>query len=174
MSNTIVIKVSNKWLQKRFMCSYDYITKECKGGCCQGSSRLLISLLPKEEEWFMQNGRRVENHLLCGNSRGLCPEKSNEGLCNLHRTDKKPFGCIVSPFTINRNNTLIIRYRYSRLKCFGKGQPAYKVFKTSLDLLFGNEISNEIATKLDNNEENIMALISKEHYNNLIYLDGVK
>jgi len=170
----IPIKISTNWLNKKFLCSYDYILKECKGRCCQSSDKILISLLPNEINNFIELGRKVENNLLCADSRNICPEKNDNGLCNLHNTHLKPFGCIASPFTINKNNTLIIRYRYSRLKCFGNGEPAYKVFKPSLDLIFGKDESERICKEIQENKTDIIANITEENLNKIKYLDKLK
>lgn len=47
------IKISTNWLNKKFLCSYDYIVDICKGRCCQGSGKILVSLLPNEEDYFI-------------------------------------------------------------------------------------------------------------------------
>lgn len=172
------IKISVKWLNHLFDCNEYYIEKHCKGRCCEGiKGKILVSLLPNEVVLHRKTGNRVENGLLQPDkATNKCPYKDKRGFCDLHFTLHKPFGCKVSPFTINKNDTLIIRYRYSRLKCHGKGLPAYKTFRTSLNLLFGNENAALLYQLLDKNEvtDNFYTYISLENYNKLKYLDSLK
>lgn len=86
-----------------------------------------------------------------------CPFKS-EGLCGLHFTPDKPFGCIASPFTLNKNDTLIVRNRYKMLPCYrgaGEKMPAYKAFFSSLSLLFGFVEAEQISEHFDNGGGNL-------------------
>jgi len=46
------IKISIKWMKKLFTCNTDFILNCCKGKCCQGSNKILISLLPEEQIYF--------------------------------------------------------------------------------------------------------------------------
>lgn len=99
------------------------------------------------------------------------------GLCSLHYSQDKPFGCIASPFTINDNDTLIIRYRYSRMKCHGDGSYSYVAFRPSLDLIFGKDEAEKICNELDkhiNDDVEIYGNISIDNYNKIKYLDGLK
>ena len=166
------IKISEKWLQYKFNCNIDTILNLCHGRCCEGSNRILVSLLPEEEIYFKSLGYNIENHLLMPINK-KCPFKLDSGLCKLHETTDKPFGCIASPFTLNKNNTLIVRYRYSRLCCAGSGQPAYKTFYPSLELLFGN-VAKEIEKDLDNKELKSFYHMNDKIYNKVKYLDTLK
>jgi len=141
VSDTIPITISSKWLRHRFPCTKKYIERHCHGRCCQGSGKLLISLLPEEETIQRNLGCNVDEGFLLSGEK-VCPHKSNTGLCGLHWLPAKPFGCIASPFTINKNDTLIVRHRYSMFKCHGKGRYAYKTFSASLNLLFGVPATN--------------------------------
>jgi len=175
------IKVSGKWMRRRFLCSKDYIINECHGSCCEGSEDLTISLLPDEEEYFKFKGYKVEKSKLYPDQKtGLCPFKNENGLCELHNSEHKPFGCIVSPFYIKKN-TLQIRNRYTLMKCHikgrgsKKGEYAYKVFRPSLDLIFGKEEAERVCKLLDAGLENIKeAKISIEVYDKLNYLESLK
>jgi len=170
--NTIRIKVSNKWLYHKFNCSIDYIRNICHGQCCGNKDNLLVCLLPSEVEWNEKYGFHTLNGVMLPSYNGLCPHKETNGFCSLHGTGYKPFGCIISPFTINNKSTLIIRYRYIFMKCHGTGLPAYKVFRSSLDLLFGGDLSEFICSRIEHND--IYVDMSKKNYNNLIYLDKLK
>lgn len=134
------IKISSSWLNKKFNCNAEFITKYCHGQCCEGSDKILISLLPKEIAIQENAGYKTENGLLLADPyTGKCPHKQANGLCSVHSTELQPFGCKLSPFTLNKGRTLIVRYRYIMLKCYGSGEPAYKTFRSSLDLIFGKE-----------------------------------
>lgn len=112
----MLIKISGKWIKHKFNCSYNYIINVCKGSCCQGSNKILISLLPKEEKYFIDNGYEVKSHLLQPNKlTNKCPFKNINGLCNLHKTLYKPFGCIASPF-YEEILKLFVNIAYSLIK----------------------------------------------------------
>ena len=171
----VTITISSKWANHKFNCCVDYIKSQCRGRCCEGADRILISLLP--EEVLIQEAAGYKTHeglLLANPETGKCPHKQTDGLCAVHGTKLKPFGCIVSPFTLNNSDTLIIRNRYSMMKCHGEGEPAYRVFKASLDLILGEEQSDEICSKLDGGSGDIEATIAKETYNKIKYLDSLK
>lgn len=115
----------------------------CKGNCCDAPTRpsgCMVSIHPSEEARIAKRGGRIVDGLLepKPGARG-CPFKE-DGLCTLHQSGEKPFGCIASPFTLNAHGTLIVRNRYKLLPCYrgpGAKGPAYRVFASSLILLFG-------------------------------------
>lgn len=160
----------------KFRCTEQYIKDVCHGSCCTGSERVLISLLPEEAKRQVEMGFAVKGNKLCPSAEtGKCPHLTENGLCDIHFTPDKPFGCIASPFTLNKANTLVIRQRYSRMKCHGDGEPAYKVFRPSLDLIFGKEKAQEICNQYDNGmKDDIHTEISEATYKKLIYLDSLK
>lgn len=169
------IKISSKWAHHLFTCNITYITEQCKGRCCRGTGKIIVSLLPEEEIIQQDNGFKVIDGLLQADpDTKLCPHQLPNGLCNVHGTELKPFGCIASPFTINENGTLIIRRRYSMFKCHGQGEPAYKTFRSSLDLIFGIKEAQIICDKLDQNTGDFYAKISEDNYLKLKYLDSLK
>jgi 16S rRNA G966 N2-methylase RsmD len=175
--NLIKVKVSGKWIKHKFLCSADYIKNVCHGSCCTGSNKVLISLLPDEAETQQKKGYSVsDGGLLQADFRTKkCPHINKIGFCALHGTPDKPFGCIASPFTLNQANTLIIRNRYSLMKCHSeKGDYAYRVFRASLNLIFGKEESERICTYYDKNDGDIDAFITNETYQKLKYLDNLK
>jgi len=171
------IFVSSRWAHHRFACNLDYITNHCHGRCYEGSGgKILISLLPEETKKHTTLGFEVtEGFLQPSPQTGKCPHKAANGLCKVHNTDLKPFGCIASPFTLNKNSTLILRYRYSRLKCHGQGKLAFKVFRPSLNLIFGNIEAVRICAILDAGpREKVPALMPLQSFQNLKYLDELK
>lgn len=136
---------------------------------------MLISLLPEEAERQKQLGYAVKDGKLCASpTTHKCPHISPDGLCRIHFTPDKPFGCIASPFTLNKANTLIIRNRYSMMKCHGEGDYAYRVFRASLDLIFGKEEAQRICDYYDHNDGDLTAYMTKENYDRIIYLDSLK
>lgn len=180
-SGFMPVTISAKWMRHRFMCSEDYIVNECHGRCCEGAKgQTLISILPKEEEIQVGLGEKVLNNKLVPNPEtGKCPHKAECGLCNLHKVNLKPFGCVASPFTLNSGGTLILRYRYSRLKCHRHpneedGLPAYVVFRAGLDLIFGVDDAERICKMLELGCGDISVLMPVESYNNIYFLDSIK
>ena len=167
--------VSSKWAHHLFACSVDYIARICHGRCCEGSGKILVSLLPEEATLYEAMGYVVRAGLLQPSTlTGKCPLKLPTGLCAVHGPVLQPFGCIASPFTMNKADTLIVRYRYSRLKCHGSGRPAYKVFRPSLDLIFGIAEAVRICGELDKDNGDVRALMPRTSYEKLRYLDGLK
>jgi hypothetical protein len=45
------VKISAAGARHLFACSLEYITGTCKGRCCVGGAKLLVSLLPEEAAW---------------------------------------------------------------------------------------------------------------------------
>ncbi len=173
----VQVTVSGKWARHAFRCDPDYIVGSCKGRCCEGSDKILISLTPDEEAWHKANGYAVKDGLLQPSPEtGVCPHKTADGLCGLHGTPNKPFGCIASPFTLNSAGTLIIRHRYSMLKCHNAagGQPAYLTFKESLRIIFGPVEADRIIAELEAGAEDVPATMPASSYRKLVYLDGLK
>jgi hypothetical protein len=127
----------------------------CNGNCCDAPSKpsgCMVSIHESERERIERYGVGVLEGFVqpVEDARG-CPFK-RDGLCVLHGTPDKPFGCIASPFTLNANDTLIIRNRYKLLPCYrgpGAKAPAYKVFRSSLDVIFGESASSKICGHFD-------------------------
>lgn len=146
------IKISVKSLNQKFHpCTEDYIKNVCKGRCCQGTGRTMITVHPSETEKVQNLGAIVENNFIVPLKSGLCPFKSKEtGLCSLHY-DNKPFGCKASPFTLSKNDVLIVRNRYRMLKCYkdkSEQLPAYINFYLSLKTIFGEDTANKIKVEM--------------------------
>ena len=135
----------------------------------------MVSLLPDEQVKHQQKGYEVKDGFLQADPKtGLCPHKRQDGFCGVHGTALKPFGCIASPFTLNKTGTLIIRDRYTKLKCHGTGEPAYKTFRASLDLIFGDDEAERVCEDLESGKSGITAKIPEGSYHAIRYLDGLK
>lgn len=176
------VKISRNWMLQRSMCSEEYIRDVCKGRCCIASSgKFLCSLLPEEVEVQKEKyGKEVvDNKLMPSKETERCPYQQGSGLCDLHFTEDKPFGCIASPFRLNNNGTLIGTHRYVLMACFRKrdsdeGIPYYEAFRASLDMLFGEEEAERIVQEVKKGNENIYGRIKKKHVENLYHLAGIK
>jgi len=151
------VKVSAKSARQAFNgCEPDYIRDVCHAACCKSSTAptgTIISIHPTEEAKIRARGGEIKDGLLLPLAgERMCQFEGKEShLCGLHGSDDKPFGCIASPFTLNKNNTLIVRNRYRLLKCYNDGPkiPAYKAFRTSLNMLFGSDESQRICDHLE-------------------------
>lgn len=179
--NFIPVKISAKSARQPFNgCDPDYIANVCHSSCCQSSASptgTMITIHPSEIDTIEARGGVIDNGLLQpkqGEKR--CPFKTDEHLCGLHFTDDKPFGCIASPFTVNKNNTLIVRNRYRMLKCYndGKKMPAYEAFRASLDLLFGDDEAERICEHLSNGGGDMIAQMPYANHKMLIENDNIK
>lgn len=175
----VEIKISAKMANLKFVeCNPDYIENVCKGSCCQSSTKesgTMITIHPSEVAGIEELGGKVIGGLLDTPNK-KCMFKNGQHLCDLHFTDKKPFGCIASPFTLNNSDTLIVRNRYKMLKCFkdGGNVPAYKNFKASLDLILGKEESERVSAHFNNGGGDIVAKITIENYRKLKDNDAIK
>ena len=175
IDNLVPVKISSAWANVRFMCSEEYIRTVCHGSCCQGSDKILISLLPCEVEFQERAGYPTKDGLLLPDATTkICPHKKEFGLCDLHYTENKPLGCILSPFTINRNNTVIIRNRYSRMRCHGSGTPAYICFRESLNRMFGFKEAQRVCDHLASGGGDVIAYMDVGLHDSMIYLDTLK
>jgi len=165
----MIVKISNKSLLQKFaICNVDYIKTVCNGSCCNSSNKLMVTVHDSEKDNILNNPFikiDIEGNFIKPNEKGLCPFKNEYGLCVLHNTIYKPFGCIVSPFTLNKNNTLIVRNRYRLLKCYRiniNKTPVYIAHKFSLVKLFGESGYDEICNNMNFNRDFF------------IYLDNIK
>lgn len=179
----VEIKVSAKMARIEFTeCGPACIEQNgCKGNCCKSPGKpggCFVTVHPDEQKYVEKAGATVVDGMIkvADGERG-CPFQKANGLCGVHGTKAKPFGCIASPFTLNRKGTLIIRQRYTVLPCHlgpGKKEPAYKVFRSSLALIFGEKETDRITQKLDSGSGDFSATISREIYNKLLSNDAVK
>lgn len=161
-------------------CGPECIAAGCQGNCCDAPSLptgCMITIHKTERAVIKARGGVVVNGFLQPkpNTKG-CPFKSN-GLCGLHFTPDKPFGCIASPFTLNKNDTLIVRNRYKMLPCYRNAAPklpAYKAFSSSLVLLFGLNNFKVLEKHLDTGGGNFEIEMSLAIYTKLKDNDEAK
>ena len=157
------IKVSAAMARQPFHgCEPDYIRDICKGACCRHSKRgAVVHILPKERDYIVSRGGKITADDLLVPVDNQCGFQTSDNLCGVH--ERKPFGCRVSPFTLNKKNTLIVRNRYRLLKCYRDGdRPAYKAFKESLVELFGEQTTEHITSHLDAGGGDIMVEMNEE------------
>ncbi len=156
--NKTEVKISAKNMRQLFVdCDPFYIKNHCRGSCCtKSNNELSVAIAPNEEAHIEKLGGRVVRGLLQPREgKGGCPFQNDRGLCGVH-SKGQPIGCAISPFHINFNNTIIIRFRYLCMNCHRKGtMPAYKVFRRSLDLMFDEEEAMWINNHLDAGGEDI-------------------
>lgn len=135
----------------------------CKGNCCDAPSRptgCMVTVHDSERARLELYGVEVRDSFIqpAEGQRG-CPFK-RDGLCLLHGGPDKPFGCIASPFTLNANDTLVIRNRYKMLPCYrgsGPKEPAYRAFRSSLVAIFGEDQTRMICWRLDTGGDDFSA-----------------
>lgn len=151
---TILVRVSvaSAW-QRWHGCTPEYIASTCKARCCDAPTRpegTLVTIHPSEAAAICSRGGTVADGRLVTPER-RCTFKTDANLCALHGTGDKPFGCIASPFTLNRADCLIVRNRYRRLICFDAEPrlPAFVAFRASLDLIFGDDEAAAIVRMLE-------------------------
>jgi len=172
------VKISAKSARQIFHgCEPEYIATVCKGACCRSSAGpILVTLLPREQQTFVARGYRVADNLLEPGAK-RCPFQNGGNLCSLHGSaiPGKPFGCIASPFMLSTKDTLIIRNRYRLLRCYKDGVlPAYRAFRASLDLLFGEPEAERICALLDGGSGDFPAEMLADSYEALRWGDGAK
>ena len=180
-NETVSIKISAKMAALKFNgCEPEYIKNVCHAKCCESSTQptgTMITIHPSENERIESLGGVVINNMLQPREgEKKCPFKTKDNLCGIHFSAGEPFGCIVSPFTLNKNNTLIVRNRYRLLKCYNDGRkiPAYKAFGESLILLFGEDQASKIVDHFDNGGGDYMAEMNINIYNSVIENDLAK
>ena len=180
--DTIAVKVSAANARLLFHgCDPDYIRDVCHASCCRSSTAptgTMISVHSSEEAGLIRLGATIERGMLqpkAGERR--CPFMAGTGLCGLHDTPDKPFGCIASPFTLNAGGTLIVRNRYKMLKCFKDGDapaPAYVAFGASLRLIFGEGEAARIVAHLAAGGGDLIAEMPRQSHVMLTENDAAK
>ena len=166
------ITVSGKQLRQRFQpCVPDYIKSTCKGRCCESSNGgIRVVIHPTETDRITRLGGAVgPDGYLAPDARGLCPFKSDDGLCGIHA--EKPLGCRASPFTLAPGGrTLVVRNRYRLLGCYrGDGAvPAYEAHGQSLAAILGAEQAARVAAAAAAGDDAIPATIERGVYTMLV------
>lgn len=173
----ISIKVSAKSLRlKMDGCQYDTIMNKCHGQCCHSDSKpggTLITINPREQARIEALGGVVVNGLLQTPNR-RCQWQQASGLCDLHLSGQKPFGCIASPFTLNKSGTLILRNRFKLFKCYGVGDMVYRSYRASLNHIFGEAEAERICQHLEAGGGDIVANITKLNFDTMMENDAIK
>ncbi len=139
------IRINIRAMQQRFHpCTPDFIANTCHASCCRSStdpSGIAVVVTIEEAPRLRARGAAVDPETLrLQPINKRCPFQHPEShLCGLHGSPDKPRGCIISPFTINPNGTLIVRNRYRLLPCFKApgSLPVYEAHYGSLVQMFG-------------------------------------
>lgn len=156
------LRIGAATLWQRFHgCDPEYIRDVCHGRCCEAPTRpggTLITIHRNEQAAIEARGAVVADGLLVTD--GKCPFKAGTGLCNLHFTPDKPFGCIASPWTLAPGGrSLVIRNRYRMLGCYAgqavrKGEdvsawpPAFEAFRSGLDLVLSASVAADLVEQV--------------------------
>lgn len=177
-SRYIKIKVSLASLRQQFIpCNSEYINNTCHGRCCQGTDGICVTIHNNERNHIKNLGGNIDdNGFLIPDSRGLCQFKNDNGFCNIHENGK-PFGCAASPFTLNTNNTLVVRNRYRMLKCYrdeGNKLPVYEAHKFAFNSIFEANEVKRIIEAVNAGDDEFYAYISPEKYRMLVDNDMAK
>lgn len=172
----VPIKVSAASCRQLFHpCTPDYMLHQCRTACEFSSTYpggTLITVHPDEQARIQQLGGIVVDGLLQPvvgptpqGDKPRCPFMADDGsgLCRLHGTPDKPFGCRCTPFTLNANGTLIIRNRCRRLRCYKDtgALPAYIAHRGSLDLILGGDQAQDVCDHLDDGGGDVVAHIPR-------------
>lgn len=175
-TNRVSVKISSKCMNTLFVrCDMSYVKSHCKGVCCRNSKgKLNVAISPRESHHIESLGGIIkEGKLQPKIEEQWCPFQKENGLCVIHK--KAPIGCIVSPFNLNANNTVIIRYRNLCMSCHKEGTiAAYKVFENSLKAMFGKKEANRIYLHLDNNGGDMQAFMFKDVWEDLNYNRNIR
>ena len=176
----VEVKISAAMARLRFHgCDPDYIRDVCHAACCKTSSQksgTLITINEDERAKIEARGGVVIDGRLQSPDKHCPFEDCTSHLCTLHFTPDKPFGCIASPFTLNKSGTLIVRNRYRLLRCYNVGPqlPAYIAFWASLDLIFGEAEAQRISDHLDAGGGDMAAQMPLASYQRLRSSDALK
>lgn len=166
-SNKVRVRISSKCMKVLFVeCDIAYIKSNCKGSCCFNSKKLLsVAVSPSEENNIKKQGGIIINGLLQPKKgEKKCPFQRENGLCKIHKKGQ-PIGCLISPFNLTKNNTVIVRYRNLCMKCHKEGTiPAYKVFRRSLDVMFGRKEAIRICNHLDSKNNDVWSFMKRSIY----------
>ena len=160
------VKINIAAMQQLFHpCTADFIRDVCQARCCRSStdpSGIAVVVTSSEAVALRRHGAQVDDttgRVAPVNKR--CPFQSvTTHMCDLHGSPDKPAGCIISPFTINKSDTLIVRNRYRLLPCFKADGaiPVHRAHHQSLVTMFGETQAaylSEIASSPDHRDDTI-------------------
>lgn len=150
----MLIRVSAASMRQPFRpCDPQFIADVCQARCCRSSvdpSGTAIFVGAIEVRSVESAGGVVQDgRLVPVNKR--CPfQHPTTHLCGVHDT-AQPFGCRVSPFTINANGTLIVRNRYRAFPCFKaeNAVPVYRAHEAALLSLLLSLEGQRLVSHLD-------------------------
>lgn len=161
-------------------CEPGFIRDVCHAKCCDAPTRpsgTLITIHPSEIGRIERLGGKVVGGLLQPKpGERKCPFKTEDHLCGIHFAKGEPFGCIASPFTLNANDTLIVRNRYRLLPCYRtpESRPAYQAFAESLILILGADQARRVSAHLADGGGDITVRIDPTTYAMLKDNDAIK
>jgi hypothetical protein len=181
MPELVRIKVSAASARLPFNgCEPTYIRDVCHAKCCDAPGRptgTLITIHPSEQSRIEAMGAVVQDGLLQPREgERKCPFKTLDHLCGIHFEKGEPFGCIASPFTLNTNDTLIVRNRYKLLPCYNDGPrtPAYRAFAESLVLILGADQARQVTAHLNDGGGDVSVMIRRTTWQMLRENDAIK
>jgi hypothetical protein len=169
---TVSVLVSAASARQQFHgCEPGYIEQVCHGRCCQSATAprgIVVTIHASEADAaqaIRDLGGAVDEHGLVVPRPGSrrCPAHMADGLCGLHTTGWKPFGCTASPFTLSKRDVLVVRNRYRLLRCYrqerraewgdpggdGPALPAYRAFRGALVAILGERQTDDLTRHLD-------------------------
>ncbi len=166
----VPVRVSAKSVRLLFEgCSSSFIRGVCKGACCCLKSLLSGPVIKVEEDQrkpLAKLGAKFDDGVMrTVNARCLFHDGC-AGFCSVHLLGIKPRSCIQSPFTLNDNDTLIVRNRYKLLCCYRVegAVPVYVAFRASLDLLFGGHEAERICIHMQGGGRDLIAYMLEGCY----------
>jgi Fe-S-cluster containining protein len=166
----VQVTISSKSLRALFVnCDVNYIKANCKGSCCFNSKGILnVAIVPREELYMKSLGMKIkQGYLQPKQSEKRCPFQRANGLCKIHK--RKPIGCAISPFNLTVNSVVIVRYRNLCMNCHKNGTIyAYKVFRKSLEAMFGKKETRCICNHLDYGGNDIRVAMFGDIYEDLM------
>jgi hypothetical protein len=153
---TVAIKVNVPALRQPFHpCTLDFIRDICQARCCRSTTDptgIAVIVTSAEAVALRRRGAVVDDRGRVQPVNRRCPFQGvGDHLCTLHAHPDKPGGCIISPFTINDSNTLIVRNRYRMLPCFKAdgAVPVAHAHRASLERLFGEAQATRLVALVD-------------------------
>jgi len=173
----VPVKVSAASARLRFIpCGPVCIARGCTAKCCDAPGDPVgckVYAHESEAPAIRRLGVKVKDGFIQPRSgERVCPFKTKGHLCSLFKKPERPMGCIVSPFALNRTGTLIIRNRYKlHLPCYDPegGQPAYKVFRSSLVPLFGEGEVERLTKHLDAGGGDVSCYANRKVYHMMVH-----
>lgn len=148
------LKISAKSARLLFNgCQLEYMRDVCHGRCCDAPTdpngcKVIVTPAEAVSYKYEYRVKTVDNMLVGVN--GKCPFKMDDHLCMIHNFGK-PLGCTMSPFTVNSNDTIVIKNRNKLMRCYKAAPaiPAYKAYFNSLVAIVGLSNAIDIRNHLD-------------------------